>query len=269
MPVVGTQHSEPVTHDATSPALTLEIRDLTFGFGGNLVTDHITLDVHRGEFLSIIGPNGAGKTTFFNLVSGLYHPCGGTIRYLGRDVTGSSASERARLGMARSFQLSSIFPSLSVRENVRLAAQAQTGHRFQLLRPFTAYRRDLERADSALDLVGLARYATTPAGSLAHGDKRKLELAIVIAMQPEILLLDEPTSGLSAEDVPAMVALIRHIQAVEKKTVMMVEHKMAVVLELSDRIAVLHQGKLLALGTPSEIQQNDTVQRAYIGKESV
>ncbi len=269
MPVVGTHHSELVTHDATPPAPVLEIRDLTFGFGGNLVTDHITLDVHPGEFLSIIGPNGAGKTTFFNLVSGLFHPSRGTIRYLGRDVTRSSAAERARAGMARSFQLSAIFPTLSVRENVRLAAQAQTGHRFQLLRPYTTYRRDLDLADSALDLVGLARYAISPAGSLAHGDKRKLELAIVIAMQPELLLLDEPTSGLSAEDVPAMVELIRHIQSVEKKTIMMVEHKMAVVLHLSDRIAVLHQGKLLALGTPGEIQDNETVQHAYIGKSSV
>lgn len=171
--------------------------------------------------------------------------------------------------MARSFQLSNIFPTLTVRENVRLAAQAQTRHRFQLLRPFTAYRQDLEWADSALDLVGLARHAVASAVSLAHGDKRKLELAIVIAMQPEILLLDEPTSGVSAEDVPAMVELIQRIQAVEKKTIMMVEHKMAVVLQLSDRIAVFHQGKLLALGTPTEIQQNETVQSAYIGKESV
>ncbi len=265
MPAIDTQHSKLVAHDAPI----LEIHDLTFGFGGNLVTDHISLDVYSGEFLSIIGPNGAGKTTFFNLVSGLYRPSRGTIRYLGRDITRTDAAERARVGMARSFQLSNIFPTLTVRENVRLAAQAQTGHRFQLLRPFTTYHQDLQRADSALDLVGLTQQGSEPAGSLPHGDKRKLELAIVIAMQPEILLLDEPTSGVSAEDVPAMVDLIRHIQAVEKRTILMVEHKMAVVLQLSDRIAVLHQGKLLALGTPAEIQQNETVQSAYIGKESL
>lgn len=258
-----------ITHDATSQPSVLEIHDLTFGFGGNLVTDHVSLDVHKGEFLSIIGPNGAGKTTFINLVSGLYRPSAGAIVFGGRNITGTSAPARARMGLARSFQLSSIFPTLSVRENVRLAAQAQEGHRFQLLRPFTAYRRDLERADSAVDLVGLATRASVPAVSLSHGDKRKLELAIVIAMRPEVLLLDEPTSGVSAEDVPAMVELIQHIQAVEKKTVMMVEHKMSVVLQLSDRIAVFHQGKLLALGSPAEIRRNEIVQSAYIGKESV
>jgi branched-chain amino acid transport system ATP-binding protein len=247
----------------------LETHDLTFGFGGNLVTDHVTMTVNRGEFVSIIGPNGAGKTTFFNVVSGVYQPTHGTILYRGRDITRTSAAERARQGMARSFQLSNIFPLLSVRENVRLAAQAQGKNNFQLLRPYTAYRTYLERAESALALVGLAPHTDSPAVSLSHGDKRKLELAMVIAMDPEILLLDEPTSGVSAEDVPAMVDLIRRIREVEKKTVMMVEHKMGVVLRLSDRIAVLHQGKLLTMDTPEKVQQNETVQAAYLGQESV
>jgi branched-chain amino acid transport system ATP-binding protein len=247
----------------------LEAQDLTFSFGGNVVTNHVSMAVRDGEFLSIIGPNGAGKTTFFNVISGVYRPSGGRILYRGRDVTRQNAADRARAGMARSWQLSSLFPTLTVRENVRLAAQAQRGHRFQLLRPFTAYRDDTERADSALALVGLERLAHAPAVSLSHGDKRKLELAIVIAMEPQILLLDEPTSGVSAEDVPAMVTLIRRIREVEKKTVMMVEHKMAVVLDLSDRIAVFHQGRLLALDTPQRIQQNETVQSAYLGQEAV
>lgn len=244
----------------------LETRDLTFGFGGNLVTDHVSISVQPGEFLSIIGPNGAGKTTFFNVVSGLYRPSAGSIVYRGRDITRSSAAQRARAGMARSFQLSSVFAHLSVRENVRLAAQAQGRDSYQLLRPFTSFRRYLERADSALDLVGLHDRKEMPALSLSHGDKRKLELAMVIAMEPEILLLDEPTSGVSAEDVPSMVNLIGRIRQVEKKTVMMVEHKMGVVLRLSDRIAVLHQGKLLALDKPANIQQNEAVQAAYLGK---
>lgn len=249
------------------PTPILETRNLTFGFGGNLVTDSVSMAVRDGEFLSIIGPNGAGKTTFFNLLSGLYRPSSGQIVYRGQDVTRTSAAERARHGMARSFQISNIFPHLSVRENVRLAAQAQGSDSYQMLRPFTAYRRYLERADSALDLVGLTSRTALPAAALSHGDKRKLELAMVIAMDPQILMLDEPTSGVSAEDVPAMVELIARIGAVEKKTVMMVEHKMGVVLQLSDRIAVLHLGKLLALDTPAHIQENETVQAAYIGKE--
>jgi branched-chain amino acid transport system ATP-binding protein len=246
----------------------LETRDLTFAFGGNVVTNHVSMAVQEGEFLSIIGPNGAGKTTFFNVVSGVYRPSGGHIFYRGRDITHQNAADRARRGMARSFQLSTLFHNLTVHENVRLAVQAQRRHRFQLLRPFTAYRRDLERAHEALALVGLSGRERVPAVALSHGDKRKLELAIVIAMEPEILLLDEPTSGVSAEDVPAMVDLIRRIREVEKKTVMMVEHKMGVVLNLSDRIAVFHQGKLLALDTPARIQENETVQSAYLGAES-
>jgi branched-chain amino acid transport system ATP-binding protein len=233
--------------------------DLTFGFGGNLVTDHVSLAVRRGEFLSIIGPNGAGKTTFFNVVSGLYRPTGGTIKFRGRDVTRSNAAERARAGMARSFQVSNLFPNLPVRENVRLAVQARARHPYQIFRRFTAYPQYRERADRALELVGLAQRASVPAVSLSHGDKRKLELAIVIAMDPEMLLLDEPTSGLSAEDVPGMVDLIAHIRKAEQKTVMMVEHKMGVVLRLSDRIAVLQQGRLLALDTPANVQANPTV----------
>lgn len=252
----------------TTPAPILEIRDLTFGFGGNLVTNHVSMSVAVGEFVSIIGPNGAGKTTFFNVVSGVYQPSGGTITYEGRDVTRSSAAQRARAGMARSFQLTNVFPTLSVLENARLAAQAQGQRRYGLLRPYTAYRRYLDRAQSALELVGLGTRPWVPAGSLSHGDKRKLELAIVLAADPHILLLDEPTSGVSAEDVPAMVALIRKIRQVEGKTVLMVEHKMSVVLDLSDRIAVLHGGKLLAMDTPEMIQQDATVQAAYLGQES-
>lgn len=247
----------------------LDIRDLTFGFGGNIVTDHVSMTVAAGEFVSIIGPNGAGKTTFFNVISGIYRPSSGSIIYRGRDVTTTGAAQRARAGMARSFQLTNLFPTLSVLENARLSAQAQGRHRYGLLRPYTAYRGYLERAESALELVGLGARRQVPAGSLSHGDKRKLELAIVLAANPEILLLDEPTSGVSAEDVPAMVALIRKIRQVEGKTVLMVEHKMSVVLDLSDRIAVLHGGKLLAMDTPDRIQRNETVQAAYLGGESV
>lgn len=247
----------------------LETRGLTFGFGGNLVTDHVSMAVSEGEFVSIIGPNGAGKTTFFNVLTGLYTPSEGTILYRGEDVTRLNAAERARRGLARSFQISTLFPHLSVLENVRLAAQGQGRDNFQLLRPFTAYRGYTERAVSALDLTGLLRHRQIAAHSLSHGDKRKLELAIVIAMDPQVLLLDEPTSGMSAEDVPEMVDLIARIREVERKTILMVEHKMGVVLQLSDRVAVFHQGQLLTLDTPERVQRNETVQAAYLGQESL
>jgi branched-chain amino acid transport system ATP-binding protein len=241
---------------------------LTFSFGGDLVTDRVSLEVREGEFLSIIGPNGAGKTTFFNLLTGMYRPKSGVILYRGRDISRMGAARRAQNGIARCFQVSNLFPTLTVHENARLAAQAQCRHRFQLLRPFNVYRRDIDRAGSALELVGLGRLAQVPAVALSHGDKRKLELAMVIAADPDILLLDEPTSGVSAEDVPAMVDLIRTIRA-DRKTVVMVEHKIGVVLELSDRVAVLHQGRLLALGPPNEVRGNPAVQSAYLGSEEI
>jgi len=250
-------------------AVILETRELTFGFGGNVVTDHVSLSVREGEFLSIIGPNGAGKTTFFNVVTGLYRPSHGRIFYRGQDITSKNAAERARRGIARSFQLTNLFPGLSATENVRLAAQAQSHHSYQLLRSFGAYRRDRERAEAMLDLVGLTRHSASSAASLSHGDKRKLELAMVLAMEPQLLLLDEPTSGVSAEDVPDMVTLIARIRETQRTTVMMVEHKMGVVLQLSDRIAVLHQGKLLALDTPDGIRGNELVQSAYLGTEAL
>jgi branched-chain amino acid transport system ATP-binding protein len=262
-------HIDSSTSRPTPHGSIIETRDLTFGFGGDLVTNHVSLTVQEGEFLSIIGPNGAGKTTFFNLLTGLYRPSAGHIFYRGTDISHTNAAARAQLGLARSFQVSNIFPTLSAHENVRLAAQARRAYRFQLLRPFTAYRRDIDRADEALSLVGLSHLRFLPAVGLSHGDKRKLELAMVIAAQPDVVLLDEPTSGVSAEDVPSMVALIRRIREVEGKTVVMVEHKIGVVLELSDRIAVLHQGQLLALGTPQEIQGNSLVQSAYLGQEEL
>lgn len=242
---------------------------MTFGFGGDLVTNRVSIGVREGEFLSIIGPNGAGKTTFFNLLTGLYRPSSGAILYRGQEITRVNAADRAQRGIARSFQVSNIFPTLTTHENVRLAAQARHGYRFQLLLPFTFYRGEIDRADSALDLVGLHHLRAVPAIALSHGDKRKLELAMVIAADPDVVLLDEPTSGVSAEDVPEMVALIRRVRMVENKTVIMVEHKIAVVRDLSDRVAVLHQGRLLSLGTPTEIQQNEAVQSAYLGKEAM
>jgi branched-chain amino acid transport system ATP-binding protein len=252
----------------------LETRDLSFRFGAAVVTDRVSLAVREGEFLSIIGPNGAGKTTFFNLLSGLLRPAGGRIIWRGRDVTGSDAATRARAGMARSFQVSGLFWQLPVLENARLAAQARSrdgGAQNRgpgwLLLPVTSYRHYRDRAERALALVGLERHADLAAVALSHGDKRKLELAMVLASDPEILLLDEPTSGVSAEDVPAMVDLIRHIREQERKTVLMVEHKMGVVRRLSDRVAVLRAGALLAIDTPDAIQQNEAVQAAYLGTE--
>lgn len=257
-----------VSRDAGSSTI-LETRDLCFRFGAAIVTDRVSLTVRDGEFLSIIGPNGAGKTTFFHLVSGLYRPSSGRILWHGRDITAMGASQRARAGMARCFQVSSLFWHLPVIENVRLAAQARGRDSWQLLRPMATYTQYRQRAEQAIDLVGLNQQMNLPAVALSHGDKRKLELAIVIAADPEILLLDEPTSGVSAEDVPAMVALIERIRQHEKKTVLMVEHKMSVVRRLSDRVAVLHAGALLAVDTPDAIQANSAVQAAYLGQDAL
>jgi len=246
----------------------LETRSLSFGIGGNCIIDDLSLAVRTGEFLSVIGPNGAGKTTLFNLISGVYRPTTGELRYQGADLTRMSASARTQAGIARSFQISAIFPTLRVLEHARLAAQARGRGRYQLLRPSTAYPHFLEAGSRSLDLVGLGAMAGRPAGALSHGDKRKLELAMVLAGDPDLLLLDEPTSGLSAEDVPAMAALIQRIRQGTGKTVIMIEHKIGMVLDLSDRVAVLAQGKLLAIDTPTNIQRSDAVQSAYLGRES-
>jgi branched-chain amino acid transport system ATP-binding protein len=214
----------------------------------------------------VIGPNGAGKTTLFNLVSGLLRPTSGSIELDGVDVTRQPPFRRTRAGLGRTFQVSNVFPLLPALENVRLAAEAALGGTMRIWRRAEGVKEAVERAVWALGRVGLGGREAVLAGSLSHGDKRKLELAMLLAGTPRVLLLDEPMAGVSVEDVPELVELIRSVHREEGKTVLMVEHHMEVVTGLAERIAVMHHGSLLAVGTPEEIMRNETVQQAYLGE---
>jgi branched-chain amino acid transport system ATP-binding protein len=243
----------------------LQTEDLGLRIGGVSIVAGVTLAVREGEFLVIIGPNGAGKTTLFNLLSGVAQPTSGTIAFAGRDITNAPTYARARLGMGRTFQTSTIFPELSTLENVRLAAQASLGGSAAFWRRADGERAPLERAREALAALELEDRATQHAGSLSYGEKRKLDLAILLCGDPALVLLDEPTAGLAVEEVPNMVRLIERIHRERGKTVMMVEHRMDLVLGLAERMAVMHHGSLLALDTPERVIANETVQTAYLG----
>jgi len=244
----------------------LETRDLTKHFGGLRAVEGVNLRVEAGRLHSIIGPNGAGKTTLFNLLSGVLKPTRGHVFLRRQDITALPPHRIAHLGLGRSYQITNIFPTLTVLENVRLAAQALGPDNFRLLARVSRFRQYEDKALATLEEAGLARLAYAPAHSLPHGDKRKLELAILLAQDPALLLLDEPTSGLAGELVPEFMALVDHIRKRGDKTVVLVEHNMNVVMSLSDRISVMHQGQLLAEGTAAEIASNPEVQKAYLGE---
>jgi branched-chain amino acid transport system ATP-binding protein len=250
---------------ATSPPI-LATRDLGLDIGGARIVADVSLEVREGELVGIIGPNGAGKTTLFNLLSGLMRPTSGRVELGGEDVTDESPVSRSRAGLGRTFQISSVFPLLTVRENVRLAAEAAIGGTFRPWRRAARFVPALDRADEALVRVGLADRSFWPAGALAHGDKRKLELAMVLAGEPRVILLDEPMAGVSHEDVDGLVELIRSVHLGEGKTVLLVEHRMEVVVDLADRIAVMHHGALLAFDAPDVVMRDETVQTAYLGE---
>jgi len=250
----------------SSEAPILATRDLGLDIGGARIVADVSLEVRKGELVGIIGPNGAGKTTLFNLLSGLVRPTAGTIVLDGRDVTDAPAYKRTQAGLGRSFQVSSVFPLLSVGENVRLAAEAKLGGTLNLARRAARYRPALDRAGDALGKVGLASRVTWPAGMLSHGDKRKLELAMLLAGDPRVILLDEPMAGVSVEDVEGLVEVIRSVHGDEGRTVLMVEHRMEVVIGLAERIAVMHHGSLLAFDTPDRVMADETVQTAYLGE---
>jgi len=248
----------------TPPVLATDRLGLDIG-GATIVVD-VGLEVGEGEFLGIIGPNGAGKTSLLNLVSGLLLPTAGLIFLRGRDVTRAAPFARARAGIGRTFQLSSVFPRLSAFENVRLAADVSLGGTMRLWRRAAGVRDAIDRAGWALSRVGLEQRAGLPAALLSGGEKRKLELAVVLASDSTVVLLDEPMAGVSAEDVPGLVEVIRSIHREERKTVLMVEHHMEVVTGLAERIAVMHHGRLLACDTPDGVMRNPTVQEAYVGE---
>ncbi len=244
----------------------LECHGVGLTIGGAQILNDVSLSVADGEMLGVIGPNGAGKTTLFNVVSGVVRPTTGRVRLDGHDITAHSAMRRARAGLGRSFQTSSVFAALSARENVRLAAQARLGAGLSLLRRPRLGDHASRIADECLDQVGLAARAGTRAGELAHGDKRKLEIALLLAMRPRVLLLDEPMAGVGSGDVPSLVALIDRIHREHGRTVLMVEHHLEALLGLVDRVAVLHHGRLLACDTPDAVMANADVQAAYLGE---
>lgn len=247
----------------------LEAEGLTIQFGGHVVVDSVDLQVPDGQFLSIIGPNGAGKTTLFNLLSGELFPTRGRVRFKGTDVTRLSPTLRARLGIGRSFQLTHLFPNLTVREHVRLAVQSRAGVRYHLLRRASAFSEVEEKTDRLLETVLLAHKRDHLAMHLTHGEKRKLEIAMLLALEPNVLLLDEPTAGMAIEEVPAILEVIRWLKETERRTIVLIEHKLDLVFQLSDRIAVLSNGKVIAEGTPGEIVRDERVQQAYMGGHCV
>ena len=243
----------------------LEVRGLGYRIGGAEIVSDVSLQVRQGELLGIIGPNGAGKTTLFNLMSGLARPSAGSVFLDGREVTGLPPHKRAELGLGRTFQTSALFGALSTYENVRLAAQANLGGSLR----FWHLPRRADDAGAltagALAEVGLDALADRPAASLSHGDKRKLELAILIASGARVMMLDEPMAGVNRADMPMLSQLIGALRQ-KGNTVVMVEHHMPVVLGLADRVAVIHQGRLLACDEPARVMENQTVQDAYVGE---
>lgn len=243
----------------------LETHRLRKEFGALVAVANVSIRVKENSLHSVIGPNGAGKTTFFNMLSGNIEPTSGRVFYKGRDITQLPLHKIAHLGIGRSFQITNIFPNLTVMENVRLACQALGEDNFQFLSDSRRFPRYEERAWEVIHQVGLQDKGLSIARTLPHGDQRKLELAIILAPDPTLLLLDEPTAGMAAEQVPELMTLIQQIQAGGNKTVMLVEHNMNVVMSVSDFITVMHQGQVLAEGTPAEIAANEVVQSAYLG----
>ena len=240
----------------------LRTEGLSRSFGSLAAVNRVDVSVRRGELRSIIGPNGAGKTTFFRLISGEMAPSHGRIWFDGRDITGMPQHAVARLGVAKSYQITNVFPHLSVLENVRVAVQGHA-HAFDFWSRAAGLADVRAKAQALLELVGLAPKAALPAAALSHGEKRHLELAIALATEPTLLLLDEPTAGMSPEETDETMLLIRRVA--EGRTVVLVEHKMKVVMRISDRITVLHQGEVLAEGSPDEIRRNERVQQTYLG----
>lgn len=244
----------------------LEARQLRKVFGGLVAVDDVSVRIERGSTHSIIGPNGAGKTTFFNLLTGRYRPTSGVVVYQGQDITKLAVHRRARIGLGRSFQITNLFPNLTVFENARLAAQALGSDGFRIWRRVESFDRYIKRAYEVLDLTGLSDVAHQPANVLPHGGKRKLELAMILASDPDVLLLDEPTAGMASEQVPELIQIIDRIRSTGRKTIVMVEHNMNVVMNISDTITVMHQGRVLSQGTPRQIAADSTVQAVYLGE---
>jgi len=251
----------PTGQDIAADELLLSVDDVSLSFGGIKAITGVSFDIRKGEIRAIIGPNGAGKSTFFNCLTGVLRPLSGRILFNEEDITGLPANWISQKGIARSYQITNILPSATTFENVRIAAQSRR-HGWSLLTHHRAYRDIVEKAEAVLQAVGLESKADEIAANLSHGEQRNLEIAIALATEPQLLCLDEPTAGMSAAETHGTMALVRRIA--KDLTILIVEHDMQVVMELCNRITVLHYGTILAEGTPEEIQQNARVQEVYL-----
>jgi branched-chain amino acid transport system ATP-binding protein len=244
----------------------LRVENVSRHFGSLVAVDDVSLTVEPGELRAVIGPNGAGKTTFFNTISGLFRPTSGRILLDNRDITRLWPAQRVKLGMARTFQITEIFPELTVRENLRVPVEVAAGLAMSFRLPRKADAEINARVDELLSLGGLSDKAHRLVGELSHGDQRSTEIMMAIALKPRLLLLDEPTAGMGDQETYDITQLIRRLHRDSKLTIVLIEHDMRVVFHLADRIMVLDQGAVLAEGTPAEIAANETVQSAYLGK---
>jgi len=243
----------------------LEAMNLSKVFGGLVAVDNVSIAIRKQTMHAIIGPNGAGKTTLFNLLSGVMPPTTGQVFYKGNDITHVSPQKRAHLGIGRSFQITNIFPNLTVLENIRLAAQAMGKDNFKLFKLADSFTQYIEKAEEVISTVGLTGREWILARNLPHGEKRKLELGIMLACDPELLLFDEPTAGMSSEQVPELMEIINKVVHEKERTAILVEHRMDMVMSISDTVTVMNQGRILAEGSPHEIANNKLVQTAYLG----
>jgi branched-chain amino acid transport system ATP-binding protein len=246
-------------------APSLSTRELTIRFGGHVAVNRVTADFYPGTLTVIVGPNGAGKTTYFNLMSGQLPATSGSVHLGAADITRHGAARRTALGIGRAFQLTSLFPNLTLTENVRLAVQGRARIGMNMFSLWSDHTQLIARAEHYLERVALTGRRDTRVATLSHGDKRKLEVAILLALEPAIMMFDEPTAGMSVDEVPVVLDLIHQVKAERNKTILLVEHKMDVVRSLADRIVVLHNGALVADGDPAEVMASAIVQEAYLG----
>ncbi|MFW7340118.1 ABC transporter ATP-binding protein [Pollutimonas sp. H1-120] len=243
----------------------LQISNLTKRFGGVAAVSDVSLQVFPQETLAIIGPNGAGKTTFYNMLSGRMHPTAGTIVFQGTDITGLPAHRISRMGVSRSFQINNIFNEMSVRENVEVALTAYHGDSRRWVNIASRNKPIQQEADTLLERLSLTGIATKRAGFISYGDKRLVEIAVVLATRPQLVLLDEPTAGMTPDETHRVTALVKSLAATGDYTFLITEHDMGVVFDVADRILVMHRGQSLALGTPQEVKAHPEVRRAYLG----
>ena len=244
----------------------LRVEKVSKHFGSLVAVNDVSMSVEPGELRAVIGPNGAGKTTFFNLISGFLTPTSGTITFDGEDVTNLLPARRVWRGMARTFQITEVFPELTVRENLRIAVEVASGYRLRVWQSQDADGEVKARVVDLLEMSGLTEKADRLVGELAHGDQRATEIMMALALKPRLLLLDEPTAGMGDQETYDITQLIRKLHRDQKLTIVLIEHDMRVVFHLADRIMVLAEGKMLAEGTPKEIAANEVVQAAYLGK---